>query len=299
MSDQQDGQLNPERGAYEQSTGHGDPFDYDAELRRYNEHFRIAAGIRPHDRVLDVGCGAGQSTRDAARVAVAGRVLGVDVSSPMLERARRLGDNEGLRNVTYLQADAGDHRFRPAHFDVCISRFGTMFFPDPVAAFTNLGRALRPSARLVLLVWQDRDRNEWSSAIAHALTGSAIPIRAAKDRDPFSLADPATTKAILTKAGFTDMNFADVHEPVYYGPDSAAAYAAVLKLYEPNDSPAASDPDARRRLRATIAGHDTGSGVHFDSRAWIVTASRAVLASDGPTHETPTDPDAESAETKA
>jgi SAM-dependent methyltransferase len=278
MSDQHDGQPNAEQGTDEQPSGHDDLFDYDAELRLHNEHFRAATGVRPHDRVLDVGCGAGQTTREAARAALPGEALGVDLAADMLDRARRLSDDEGLRNVTYLQADAAAHRFPPAHFDVCISRFGTMFFADPVAAFANLGRALRPAARLVLLVWQDSEHNEWSSAIRHALTGTAAPTRAADGPGPFSLADPATTTGILTAAGFTDVSFTDVHEPAYYGPDSTSAYHAVLKLYEPKDLLATMDTatveHARRRLRATVAAHDTGSGVYFDSRAWIVTARR-------------------------
>jgi SAM-dependent methyltransferase len=153
-----------------------DPDFYDAELRLHNAHLRTAANIQPHDRVLDVGCGTGQTTREAARAAVYGSALGVDLSAPMLERARRLSDDAGLRNVTYVQADAQTHPFPPAHFDLCISRFGTMFFTDPVAAFTNIGRALRPGARLVQLVWQDHDRNEWATAIRDALTaGTAAP----------------------------------------------------------------------------------------------------------------------------
>jgi ubiquinone/menaquinone biosynthesis C-methylase UbiE len=120
------------------------PLDfYDAELRRHNEHFRAAADVQPGGHVLDVGCGAGQSTRQAARAAVDGSALGMDPSAPMLERARRLSDDEGLRNVSYQQGDAETHPFPPAHFDLCISRFGTMFFADPIAAFANIGRALR------------------------------------------------------------------------------------------------------------------------------------------------------------
>lgn len=127
---------------------------FDEEVRPYNERFRAAARVRPGDRVLDIGCGTGQSTREAARAAVGGSVLGVDLSAQAVELARRLSEQEGLRNVTFRQADAQVHRFPPRHFDLCISRFGTMFFADPVAAFANTGTALRPGGRLVILVWQ-------------------------------------------------------------------------------------------------------------------------------------------------
>jgi ubiquinone/menaquinone biosynthesis C-methylase UbiE len=258
--------------------GNADLFDYDAEVRLHNEHFRAAAGVGPRDRVLDIGCGAGQSTREAARAAAGGHALGVDLSARMLEVARRHSDAEGLRNVTFEQADAQVHRFPDGHFDLGISRFGTMFFADPVAAFSNIGRALRPGARLVLLVWQDRDRNEWSRAVSEALAGTATRAPAVRGQDPFSLSDPVTTRGILTAAGFADVSFADVHEPVYYGPDPAAAYDAVLRLTEPQDllagMDAATAERARRRLRATLAAHDRGGGVYFDSRAWIIPARR-------------------------
>jgi ubiquinone/menaquinone biosynthesis C-methylase UbiE len=141
-----------------------DPDFYDAELRLHNQHLRAAANVQPHDLVLDIGCGTGQTTREAARAAIDGNALGIDLSAPMLERARRLSDDEGLSNVTYEQADAQIHPFPSAHFDLCISRFGAMFFSDPAAAFTNIGQAVRSGARLVLLVWQDHDRNEWATA---------------------------------------------------------------------------------------------------------------------------------------
>ncbi|MDX3457530.1 methyltransferase domain-containing protein [Streptomyces sp. ME02-8801-2C] len=251
-------------------------FDYDAELRLHNNHFRAAARVRPRDRVLDIGCGTGQTTREAARAADTGSALGVDLSASMLERARRLSDDQGLTNVTFQQADAQTHDFPPAHFDLCISRFGTMFFTDPVEAFTNIGRALRPAARLVLLVWQERERNEWATAIRRTLT--TAPAAASDGPDPFSLGDPTVTEGTLTAAGFTDVTFTDVHEPVHYGPDSDTAFDAVLRLWEVRDLLAALDPtaaeEARARLRATLDAHTTATGVHLDSRAWIVTARR-------------------------
>ncbi|MGY1495259.1 class I SAM-dependent methyltransferase [Streptomyces sp. QTS52] len=252
-----------------------DLFDYDAELRLHNELFRAAARVGPRDRVLDIGCGTGQSTREAARAAVNGSAVGVDLSAPMLERARRLSDDQGLANITYEQADAQVHRFPPTRFDLCISRFGTMFFTDPVAAFTNIGRALRPAARLVLLVWQERDRNEWATAIRRTLTATSA---APHGPDPFSLADPAVTEGILTAAGFTDVTFTDVHEPVYYGPDTATAFDAVLRLWEVKDLLAGLDAtaaeQARTRIHTTLDTHNTDGGVYFDSRAWIVTGRR-------------------------
>jgi ubiquinone/menaquinone biosynthesis C-methylase UbiE len=252
-----------------------DLFDYDAELRVHNELFRAAARVGSGDHVLDIGCGTGLSTREAARAAVAGSVLGVDTSAPMLERARQICDDEGLTNVAYELADAQVHPFAPESFDLCISRFGTMFFAEPVAAFTNVGRALRADARLVMLVWQERDRNEWATAIRESLTDVPVPPRGL---NAFSLADPAVTEGILAEAGFTDVGFSDVHEPVFYGADGATALDAVLRLLKFEDLladlDAASAERARTRLRVTLDAHDTGSGVYFDSRAWIVTARR-------------------------
>jgi SAM-dependent methyltransferase len=264
-----------------------DPDFYDAELRLHNERFCAAANVQPHDRVLDIGCGTGQTTREAAGAAVDGSALGLDVSAPMLERARGISDDEGLRNVTYEQADAQTHPFPSAHFDLCISRFGTMFFSDPVAAFTNIGRALRPGARLVLLVWQQHDRNEWATAIRDALTVStAAAAPTPNDRGPFSLADPAITAGILTAAGFAEIGFSDVHEPVFYGPDAATAYDAVLHLQHAKDLLADLDPATTgrtlARLRATVAAHDTGNGVLFDARAWIVTGVKRPSRAAGP-----------------
>jgi SAM-dependent methyltransferase len=248
----------------------------DDEVRPHNERFRAAAQVGSGNRVLDIGCGTGQSTREAARAASGGSALGVDLSAQAVDLARQLSEQEGLRNVTYLQADAQVHRFPPRRFDLCISRFGTMFFADPVAAFSNIGMALRPGGRLVMLVWQGRDRNEWSTAIRQAIAGPD-----AQDRpgpDPFALGDPAVAGGILAASGFAGVGFTDVDEPVYYGPDPAVAYDLVLGLRDPKDLLAGLDAaaagSARQRLRATLAEHDTGSGVFFGSRAWIITARR-------------------------
>jgi len=248
---------------------------YDDELRRHNDRLRAAAGVRPGHRVLDIGCGAGQSTREAARAAEPGSVLGVDISGELLERARRRTAEEGVHNATYERGDAEVHPWPSGCFDVVISRFGTMFFANPVAAFRNIARAARPGARLVMMVWQSEERNEWATAIQQAL-GAGPP---ASQLDPFSLADPRVVESLLIAAGFTDAVFADVCEPVYYGPDASAALDLVRDMKATRDLLArlnsAAAQRALSRLRATLAAHQTGDGVLFDSRAWIVTARRA------------------------
>src|SRR5260370_1930356 len=102
---------------------------FDGETRPHNERFRAATGVAPQDHVLDVGCGTGQTTRDAARAAVTGSALGVDLSAQMLEHARRLSREEGLRNVSFQQADPQAHPFPADRFDVALSRLRPMFFP--------------------------------------------------------------------------------------------------------------------------------------------------------------------------
>jgi SAM-dependent methyltransferase len=252
--------------------------DYDAELQLHNRVLRRAYAIRRDDRVLDIGCGAGETTRDAARMAAAGSTLGVDCSPQMINRARALSEAEGLHNVTFEVADAQIHRFPPESFDVAISRFGTMFFATPVAAFANLARAIRPGARLVMMVWQAHDRNEWSVAIQRSLTGSAASPRNRPETDPFSLAERSTVEGILSEAGFTRVSFADVHVPVYYGTDVDASLEFVGRFASTNDVLAELDPASRKRalerLREVLAAHHSRGGVWFDSRAWIVNARR-------------------------
>jgi SAM-dependent methyltransferase len=248
---------------------------YDSELRAHHERLRAAAGIRAGDRVLDVGCGAGQTTRDAARAAAPGDVLGIDVSAAALERARELTAAEGLDNVAYEEADAQIHPFEPGTFDVAISRFGVMFFADPVAAFANIARALRADGRLVAIVWQRYRDNQWVVAIDEAIGATD----ALEGTGAFSLGDPDATTRTLERAGFEDVRFEDVREPVSYGPDVADALQWVTGFSDVREALGAMTShdrdDAIERLRATLAAHRTADGVTFDSRAWIVTARSA------------------------
>ena len=144
---------------------------FDRTARFYQPLLVDAVGAHPDDRVLDVGCGAGRLSLDCARTAES--VLGIDLSSEMLAVARLRASGSGTSNAVFEQGDAQVHPFEAASFDVVTSRWGTMFFGDPVAAFTNLARALRPSGRLVIGVWQGLERSEWIRVIFGTLAAGA------------------------------------------------------------------------------------------------------------------------------
>ena len=255
------------------------PVDYDTELRLLNDALRQAYEIGSGDRVVDIGCGAGQTTRDAARLATDGWALGVDISTQMIERAQQVADAEGLHNVTFEVADAQDHRLSSERFDLAISRFGTMFFRDPVAAFTNIGTGLRGDGGLLSMVWQGHERNEWSVAIQRALSGTAeSPASAPEGLDHFSLADPSTVRRVLDAAGFTDVTLTDVRRPMYFGQDVADAFGWIGGFASTKGVVDGLDPASREvaleHLHETLVANAREDGVWFDSRAWIVKARR-------------------------
>ena len=241
--------------------------DYDAELQLHNKALRRACAIVADDRVLDIGCGAGQTTREAARVASAGNAIGIDVSAPMIARARQLAADQNLRNVSFEQGDAQVHAFAPRSFDVAISRFGTMFFADPISAFRNIRSALAADGRLVMMVWQAFEANEWSVAIQPDRPQAPAA---------FSLADPGTVKRMLDAAGFTDITFEDIHVPVYYGATIEAALEWIAGFQTIRDFWQTLDVVAvereQQRLRHMLARHHRDQGVWLDSRSWIVDA---------------------------
>ena len=154
--------------------------------------------------MLDVGCGTGKPTLDLARLASPGHVLGVDLSRRMLGRARDRAEAEGLTNVEFLQADAQVHPFDEGAFDVAVSVFGAMFFNDPVAALSNVGRALRPGGRLAVLAWQALARNQWLVALRAALAvGRTLGAPPNGAPGPFALAEPDHVRWVLGAAGMS------------------------------------------------------------------------------------------------
>jgi SAM-dependent methyltransferase len=253
---------------------------FDASLGRYRRRYFEVAAVSAGDRVLDIGCGTGQTTRDAARLASRGVALGVDLSSGMIERARRRAAEQGLDNAHFVQADAQIYPFAPGSFDLALSRTGAMFFGDPVAAFANIARALRPGGRLVLLAWQPLHENSWVLEFAEALTGDRkVPVPPPDAPGPFSLSEPPRVRSILTAASFSDITLEERREPIWFGRTVDDAYRFVRGL-PPNRSLLQGLPERPRaraleRLRAGIEAHWSDDGILYPSAMWIISARRA------------------------
>jgi SAM-dependent methyltransferase len=167
------------------------------------------ADVKPGEQVLDVGCGCGQTSLQLAeRVGSHGSVVGIDISRPMLARARERQHELGVRNLAFLCADAQTYQFERERFDVIFSRFGVMFFNDPSAAFANLRLALRPDGRLCFLCWQALEKNDWVRVPLRAATQHVQlpPPPAPGAPGPFAFADPERVHRILTEGGFKDIH---------------------------------------------------------------------------------------------
>ena len=252
---------------------------YEGAGERLWARFLELSPIAPADRVLDVGCGTGVSSRAAGHLASAGSVLGVDLSARMLEEAGRRAQAEGLTNVEFLQADAQVHPFEPQTFDLAISDFGAMFFADPVAAFRNIAAALRPGGRLGLVTWQEMVKNEWLMAIRGALAaGRDLPAPPTGAPGPFGLADATDVRRIMDAAGLIDVDLVAVHEPMRFGADADDAWNFVGNMgivhWLSSGLDEATTAKVLADLQAVLAAHATAEGVLFDSAAWVVTARK-------------------------
>ena len=253
---------------------------YDTLIHRVTPPLLRVAAIGAADRVLDVGCGSGSTSRMAARAANAGSVLGVDLSSAMLREAERRSRAEGLGNVRFEQADVQVHTFAPAAFDLAISRFGIMFFEDPLAAFSNVASALRPNGRLAFVCWQERDRNEWvmvpvSAALEHVPLAAPGPEGAP---GPFSLAKPERIRQLLMDAGFENVEISEIAELMFLGEDAVVASefwqgtgTARLLL---DDVDADTERRAMDTVRGALRSHEGPEGIWLTSAAWLVAARR-------------------------
>ncbi|HEY2668927.1 MAG TPA: methyltransferase domain-containing protein [Rugosimonospora sp.] len=250
---------------------------YDAMAAGINDPLLAAAGIGERDRVLDVGCGTGGPTRLAARQASGGDVTGIDISAPMLDRARAAAAEEGLTNVSFVQGDAEVYPFPADHYDLAISRGGVMFFGDHVAAFNNIWQALRPGGRLVFAGPQPGGTSS-DHTRAFAPLGPLMRGPSPAARGMGSLTDPARIQEILTVAGFADVSVTPVEVPVVWGRDAGDAvdfyFATGPVRHNLADVDAATVQRVRDEVRSALREYETPDGVNLAGGIWLVTATR-------------------------
>ena len=250
---------------------------FDRAVAAYHDQFLDAAAIGPGEQVLDIGCGTGQTTRDAARRASSGGVLGVDLSAEMIALARRLAAAEGLGNARFEQADAQVHALDAAAYDIAISRFGTMFFADPRAAFANIARASRGRARLCLVTWQPSAANDWLTIPGAALLRYATAPEQAPGPGMFAQSDPRALANTLTSAGYDGIRSIPVTVSLTVGADAADA-ASYLTASGPSrillDTVAEGDrPAAMEMLESALGEHAGAAGVRLDAAIWVTSAT--------------------------
>lgn len=238
------------------------------------------AALRAGEAVLDIGCGCGATSLAAAgRVGPSGTVVGVDVSAPMLAEARAFNH---APNVEYVLADAALHAFPPARFDLVFSRFGVMFFSDPVAAFKNIRTALQGGARLAFVCWQPLKDNPW---VTVPLTAALKHIPKPPPADPFApgpfaFADPARVESILTGAGFSAVSIEPATFSLHVGQpgpdcvDEAMHFATELgpasRLIADAEEPAREA--AQGEIRKALAALQTPQGISLGAACWLVGA---------------------------
>jgi SAM-dependent methyltransferase len=246
---------------------------------RTQEALLARLGAGGSRRVLDIGCGAGDSTvRIARALGAGGEVTGVDISSPMLEVARKRQVPEGAAGVSFIEADAQTFAFEPESFDGLYSRFGVMFFEDPVAAFANLNQAGRKGAPLAFCCWRPLAENPWFTLPLEA--ASFVPRPPPEDPNapgPFAFADPDRVRSILAAAGWTSIETAPLD--VEIGGSDLDVTAAMLTRIGPlgaalriSEADDATKARAEAAVREAFAPYLRGEGVYTSSATWLVTA---------------------------
>jgi SAM-dependent methyltransferase len=253
---------------------------WDAINSGFNQPLLDAAAPHPGARVLDIGCGAGATTLLAARSAPGGHAHGLDLSGPMLERARARAAEEGVPNVSFEQGDAQVHPFSPGTYDIALSRYGVMFFSDPAAAFARIATALRPGGRVAFLTTAEPEGNEWLTALA--ALGDLLPLDGfgrAGGPGMFSLSDPGAGTGLLRAAGLGDVHAEYVEAYGVWGRDAEDAARFLLGTGPGRHLAEQAGPGARERalerLTELLRGHEDADGaVRLRSTGRLLTATR-------------------------
>lgn len=238
--------------------------------------------VNAGERVLDAGAGFGDTACMLAdRVGPAGEVVAMDCCDAFLDHGRREARDRGIGNVSFVASDVERHLFA-GDFDMVFSRFGTMFFSNPVAAMRNMRRALRPGGRLTHIVWRTRDDNPWLSAAKEEVT-RFLPLPGDDAQTcgpgPFSMASQEMVTAQMKASGFDDIRFERVDARVRMGDSVEDAIGFQLALgpagevvREAGDLAIERDGEIRAALARLLAPHVTDDGVWMDSSSWVISA---------------------------
>ncbi len=258
----------------------------EAMLAPLGERVMDTLALSADTRALDVGCGCGQPSLSLARrIGPDGAVTGIDISAPMLALARSLANQESVDSapVQFLEADAQIYAFEPDSFDVVFSRFGVMFFEDPVAAFTNIRGAMSSQAKLAFCCWQPRARNPFMTVPAVAAlellpTPAEVPPRLP---GPFAFEEPDYIEAILSSSGFSNIAVEAISHPLVFGPGlSVEEIVERLVTIGPiaqmvREAPDSLQQPVREKVVAAVSPfYDPVTGLTLDGEFWQVTASR-------------------------
>jgi ubiquinone/menaquinone biosynthesis C-methylase UbiE len=240
--------------------------------------------VGPGDKVIDAGCGFGDTTLELARiVGPSGSVTGLDCCSAFLDHARNDAARAGIRNAVFLEADVETYPFEPIH-DFCFSRFGTQFFEDPVAGLCNMRAALQPGGVMTMIVWRELTENPWLSiprdVVLHFLPRPSENARTCGP-GPFSMADQHVVRRLLEGSGYSEISFERIDAEVLVGRDLEEAVEFQLALGPAGEVyREAGDEAARKRARITdvleaeLEQYLTPEGVMMRSSSWKVSARR-------------------------
>ena len=250
----------------------------DANLADIGDAVLAFAGAKPGEVVLDVCCGTGATTLALARAGA--KVTGLDISKPMLDLARSRAIQAGL-DISFIEADASAYAFQP-EFDLIFSRFGVMFFDDPIGAFANLHKALKPGGRLAFVCWRTAPENLWASTPL-AAARPFLPEQPAPDPNapgPFAFADPQRVLSILTDVGFHHVETSKYDGVMRMGRDSAAIAAQTLQIGPLSRAVGEADEATREKIVEAVRGamekFRTPDGeIAPPTACWLVSAVKA------------------------